>query len=198
MLAEMIAGKTECNGGAGKDGTALVTGPYRLIGNCLPVTQNRWGLFFPFCFCSAGILFAAGLSICRAADIKGGDGVTVPDLAIEPDIDPQKDRQGDGAHKTAAEHALPAGEIRDREDERQQIKGYKDHNADERCDLFRIFLFHDGTPLVFGMFALLLSISNRAVGTADSVYKNNSHSAVCQMNLPPRIAIAQKISYTEV
>ena len=68
-------------------------------------------------------------------------------FAVKPDVDPQKDRQGDGGDQAGRKQALPARKAAEGGDQRQEIQAGQKDDADQRRDLFGGFLFfHEGAP----------------------------------------------------
>ena len=86
-------------------------------------------------------VFAVFLLRIRTAEIEGRDGVAVFYFAVKPDVDPQKDRQGDGGDQAGGKQALPARKAADGGDQRQEIQTGQKDDADQRRDLFGGFLF---------------------------------------------------------
>lgn len=93
-------------------------------------------------------------------------------LAIEPDVDPQKDWQGNRHKKTSGKQPVPTGEIQECRDKSKQIHGSQQYNTYDGRNLLRCLLFLSG--LLIGRIVYRLIHGIPRLSNSLFIYRENT------------------------
>ena len=102
-----------------------------------------------------------------AADVEVGDGMSVRQSAVEPDIDPDEERNGNRGKKAHPKQAAGRGGIENSHDQGDKVHQNQQDDADDGNDLlgryfFGRFVFAHGKCLAFvGLFLIIASHSRK-------------------------------------